>query len=530
MTIASVVCRIRLWLIRAALVLVLGPALAPAAWAHAALLAVDPAEGAILDAAPARVVLHFSEAVRPIVGRLTFPDQSTVLLAASQTDATGIMFDLPAITDKGSYLLSWRVSSSDGHPVAGAALFSIGHASELTAEGPAAPPSTRIVLWAARAVLVAGLLIGVGGVAFASGTGQGVPRLSRLAVTAGLVALPVVMAFQGLDLLGAAPPALAGSDPWREALQGSPALALLLALLSLTLAYLVSAGRVGRVAALAALALAAGSAAATGHAATAVPQVLTRPAVLLHVLAAAFWLGAFAPLIAALARGQGAVALHRFGAIIPWALATLIASGIALSVVQLETVEALWITPYGRVLIAKLLLVAILLALGAWNRISLTPRAESGAPGALIRSIRLEIALSLAIIAVLGLWRFTVPPRNIVPPPVGIVQQVGDAALSAQIRLSSNRAGPMTVALSDLRLDGRPFTPIEVRVEFTKPAFGLGPFSRTLPGAGDVLEAGSFILPMDGFWVLRLHVLVDDFRSEEIVDIVTLEPVLRAGR
>lgn len=494
---------------------------APAAFAHASLIGSDPVDGAVLDGAPQSFVLRFNETVRPIIGRLTLPDQTTIMLDTPPTGAE-VTFTLPEVQAQGSYLLSWRVTSGDGHPAAGGTLFSVGHASETGAVETRAPRSTRTILWILRSLLLSGLLFGVAGIAFAHFAATPAPHAARIAIGIALVALPLTGLFQALDILGQGPGALLTRAPWAEVLRGPPALALVLAALSLVLARWAVL-RPGLV--LPALALMAGAVATTGHAATAAPQLLMRPAVALHVLAAGFWLGAFLPLIAALQGGQASRALHRFGALIPWALVVLLASGAALSVVQLEQVQALWTTAYGRVLMAKLALVAGLLGLGLYNRARLTARAEAGDSLPLIRAIRAELVLAVLVIAALGLWRFTPPPRNIPPAATVIQQHIGNERVSARLDLGANRAGPVSVALSRITLDGRPLSPKETRVEFSKPAFGLGPFSRTAPTAAGRVDAGTFVLPMDGFWVLRVTFLIEDFRSEEVMDIVTLEPL-----
>jgi putative copper export protein len=43
----------------------------------------------------------------------------------------------------------------------------------------------------------------------------------------------------------------------------------------------------------------------SGHASSATPQLLTRPAVFVHVIGVAFWIGALAPLLAGLKIGDG---------------------------------------------------------------------------------------------------------------------------------------------------------------------------------------------------------------------------------
>lgn len=515
------------WFLPALCSLLLWLGAAHAVHAHAQLLETSPADGAVLEAAPERISLRFGEAARAIIARLTLPDGETVVLPDPEDridgDTSTISWPLPDLTARGSYLLSWRVTSADGHPLAGAYLFSIGAPSDLQAAVDPVPFATRAGLWAARSLLIGALIFGVGGVAFSLLSGRSPPHGLRGIAGAGLIALPLVLGFQGLELLALGPGSLFSIGPWREGLSGPPGLALGAAGLALLLA--LFAGPRGRGMALAILSLIALglSFALSGHAATAAPQVLMRPAVLLHVLAAAFWIGALLPLAAILIPRGDTDALLRFSALVPGVLALLIATGLMLAVVQLDHLPALWQTGYGRILLVKLGLLAALLALALWNRLRLTPRALAGNPRPLIRSIGAEVVLGALIIATLALWRFTPPPRSLPPPATPIVQILQGDHLSARITLTNDRPGPVRVTLDDLRLDGVAFTPMETTVEFAKPAYGLGPFARTIPGqSDDRLDAGGFVLPIDGFWVLTLTVLVDDFRSEKLRDIITI--------
>lgn len=71
-------------------------------------------------------------------------------------------------------------------------------------------------------------------------------------------------------------------------------------------------------------------------------------------------------------------------------------------------------TGYGKIPLAKLGLVAVLLGLAAVNRYRLTGRAGAAQPLAarqLRRMIAAEIVVALAILGTAALWRFTPPPR-----------------------------------------------------------------------------------------------------------------------
>jgi putative copper resistance protein D len=159
-----------------------------------------------------------------------------------------------------------------------------------------------------------------------------------------------------------------------------------------------------RVAAAGAVAL-AGSFAMAGHS-LGEPRLALAALVVVHVLAVAYWLGAFAPL-ARLARRAPPVEAGRvaeaFGRNAVVAVGLLIVAGLASIALLAPDPAALPATPYGRFLGLKLGLVAALLGLGALNKLSLSPAlaaGEAGAGAALVRSIAAEAALAALILAV----------------------------------------------------------------------------------------------------------------------------------
>ncbi|GAA3704032.1 hypothetical protein GCM10022377_17170 [Zhihengliuella alba] len=95
-------------------------ALAPAAHAHDQLLSTDPESGAALERSPETIGLTFSGEIQEIGSafELTAADGTDYPTSAAieRTDVTVTPSDaLPA----GEYTLSWRVISSDGHPIEG---------------------------------------------------------------------------------------------------------------------------------------------------------------------------------------------------------------------------------------------------------------------------------------------------------------------------------------------------------------------------------------------------------------------------
>lgn len=174
-------------------------------------------------------------------------------------------------------------------------------------------------------------------------------------------------------------------------------------------------GRRQRLAALAGAALAVGSFLVTGHPAIAVPRWLTTPAYGAHLLGAAFWMGALAPLAHALRTLSSAEATRvvaAFSRRAVYAVGAIVASGIVLSAVHLGSFGALTESGYGRRLIVKLLLAAAVIALAAYNKSVLTPvlQRDPAAP----RRLRLVIAAEMVVlIVIVG----AAVALSLVPPP-----------------------------------------------------------------------------------------------------------------
>ncbi|MEL4467783.1 MULTISPECIES: CopD family protein [unclassified Luteococcus] len=136
-------------------------------------------------------------------------------------------------------------------------------------------------------------------------------------------------------------------------------------------------------------ALPAGLIAATGSLIGSIPRkaldadhLTSAIAVQAHIIGGSVWLGGLGLLAAiSLTRREGdaeehaawAQAWSRFGTVALWSVGAAIASGLWLTRREVGSIEQLWTTIFGRVLLAKLLLVAGLLAAGAWNQLVLMP-------------------------------------------------------------------------------------------------------------------------------------------------------------
>lgn len=122
-----------------------------------------------------------------------------------------------------------------------------------------------------------------------------------------------------------------------------------------------------------------------GHTATVSPRFLVLVSDAGHLVAAAAWSGGVLMLAMTLRRRHrrkdpldARLLATRFSVMATWAIAVVAATGLALSWAILGEVGALWATEFGRVLVAKLVVVGVLLAIGAHNHRVLVPAMTDG--------------------------------------------------------------------------------------------------------------------------------------------------------
>ncbi|HET6346601.1 MAG TPA: copper resistance protein CopC, partial [Myxococcota bacterium] len=190
------------------------------ALAHAALVESHPADGMVVEQAPAAVRLRFNEPVSPLVVSLTDAQGRTHggLAATSRNEMLDIA--MPPDLPRGTQILSYRVTSGDGHPISGTVMFSVGTPNGSGGVlGAEASPAVLGALWLARVALYLGLFAGVGGVFFTAWVAPSPPSGKVARPLSGLLALGVVAAvlslgLQGLDAVGQPLSALGKAAPW----------------------------------------------------------------------------------------------------------------------------------------------------------------------------------------------------------------------------------------------------------------------------------------------------------------------------
>lgn len=488
--------------------------------AHAQLLTSTPAPNAVLISAPQTVQLAFNEAVTPLSVVLVATDSARTDLTSASTGGTTLSVRLPDGIGTGTHVLSWRAASTDGHPVAGSLIFSIGATTGAAVLAPGdqfVPPA----LWSLKTLLFITLFLAVGGAVFGlvASLPHAASAAARVAAVVGLVLAPLSLGLHGVDALGLPLPDLLDGQTWAAGASTSYGLTVMAIVVALALTLL--ALNVWSQAAYAAWLVAAAALAASGHASVAEPQWLTRTAVFLHIGGVVFWVGALVPLSVYLASdsAEARKALDRFSRAIPFAVLPIVLSGVTLAIVQLGPFDRRWLSPYGGILAAKVALLVGLFALAAWNRLSLTRPALTGDQARqreLRLSVRSEIVLVLIILGLVAGWRFTPPPRSLpraaeaaVPESIFVHMMAG--TVFATVTISPGRAGPVTIAVETWDAEATAATPREVTIALSAPALGIEPLRLPATAVEGHWEVQGLSIPVAGPWHVEVDVRIDTF-------------------
>jgi len=519
----------------AALAALLLPA-APAS-AHAVLRQAVPAREATLPGPPTEVVLTFSETVRAVPGKIFVlgPDGRRVDRGEPVGTGAAIRIPLTEQVPRGTYLVSYRVISNDGHPVAGAYQYFVGAPSvgaPTVADLPGADRTVEVGLAASRYLGYLGLLLIVGpALALARLWPRRLPRRApaRLAWTgAALLGLGTVGAllFQGPYTIGGTLTALTGAD-LREVLGSRFGVAHLarLALLAAALPLLsrVMRGDAGRASG-ALLALLGAAALVTwpvaGHAAVSPVPPLSIVLDVAHLAGVAAWLGGLAVLVGFLLRQAAEAELD---AILPvwsrWAtlaVGGLLLAGAGQALIEVAGFRALLETTYGRLVIGKVALFALLLGAAAYAR----RLARRGAAGRrtttrLRRIVTVELAVAALVLGLSAALAQTTPARSAIEAggaaASGYTGTLSSRLYSLQVQIDPAAVGTNAVHLYAFAPDGVTPLPVqEWRATATLPSAGIEPIEVPLVKLTENHASGYLALPVAGRWEFRFTARTSD--------------------
>jgi len=494
----------------------------------------------------------------------------------------GLKPGLPA----GTYTATYRVISADTHIVYGGLVFSIGHAGqapEVTVAGlisrNESGEATKLAFGVVRALDYVSLALFAGGLAFlllvwlpGLRVVAGVPergwqaasrafagRLRRLLIAA--VALGLVVSVLGILLQGAS---AAGVSLW-SSLRGAVLESTLesrfvevwgaRAIVWLALGGVLLVARAPRREVVPALdgagrtpspprwivaSLGLGAAylvvtpALAGHASTQSPTAVFVPTDVVHVLAASVWVGGIACLLLALPgatheleppdRGSLLLAvLRRFS---PLALASVLAiaaTGVVQAYIDVRSIEGLWNTTYGTLILVKVALLGALISLGWANRERVIPALrrivrDGGPPGQtgmlVRRTTRGELALMLAAFGVTAALVGYTPPIDAASGPFSTTTALGPIELEMTVEPARVGVNTAHLYLIDAK-DGAQYVGTkELLATARLPAKGIGPLplQATLAGPGHYILSSAQLSP-GGTWEIEITDRVSEFEE-----------------
>lgn len=559
-------------------------AAAPAA-AHADLLETNPTAGQVLTKPPKEITLTFTEPVETTARSVRIFDTDEQRVDGGEIDVTGNTVRVPVPDlDEGAYVVTWRVTSTDSHPIEGAFTFQVGtsgNASSPEVTGLAqrllaseSGDQTVGVLWGVmRWIVFASLALLIGVIAFGvlvlpSGRAA---RWTRRFVWAGWIGLAASTVL-GLLLYGPYVAGLGLGDMFSTSLLGDTLdqrlgtvwairLGLLLLALPVVLAFLRRDGdeprRLGGWWAPAAVVLGvllAATPGLSGHASSGDWQTAAEITDTIHVLGMAVWLGGLVAVAAVLLPKRTAAELHatlpRWSRLAMVCVIAIVATGAFQTWRQVGGLDALRTTDYGRILIVKLVLFAVIMVLAAFSREIVfrlyhrptpvaggTPIVAGGsdddedpppaASSALVvdervelqrlrRSVWAEVAVAALVLAATALLVNAAPAKAVADSrtagAVGVTLESDQ--VTVDVSLTPGTAGTNDVHVSTLNASGAPKVVKELTITFALPDRKVAPIDVPLRdlGSGHYLSPG-FDVPFGGEWRVTAKPRLTEFEQ-----------------
>jgi copper transport protein len=417
------------------------------AWAHARLKKSEPSAASRLKTPPREIRLWFTEKPEVALTKVSIADSAghPVAVEAAATDTAGPMtvrVPIAGALTSGRYTVKWSTVAVDGHPLNGTFTFRLDLPGPVVSpvsveiktpeeahvdsavKGDAGPSANSLSAIIARTVSFAALITLIGAVAFRFAVlprvlglgGDGHADLAGATATLASIATAVciVGAVARLAVQGSmiSPDAgemrvVAMGTEWGAAWRVQVGAAVVA-----FIGFLLARSRIalGWGIALAGVLVLAVATAAGGHAvADADARTLAVATDAIHIMGAGGWIGSLLVLVTMGHRvasrggeGRGRRVAALVNAFSPAALAfagVLVVTGGVSAWLRLGTLAALWTSPYGVMLIRKLVMVGLVVLAGAynWRRMRPTLGADDTIDK-MHRSATIELALSAVVI------------------------------------------------------------------------------------------------------------------------------------
>ncbi|MFU8852598.1 copper resistance CopC/CopD family protein [Micromonospora sp. SL1-18] len=516
--------------------------------AHAVLTSTSPTASSVVSGAPAEVVLTFSEGVRKVPGkiRVIAPDGSRADRGEPRFSGAVVTIPVDASGARGTYLVSYRVISADSHPVSGAFTYSVGAPSTPPTDSGTDNRANPVVENAVKVIKYVGylgLLLLVGPALVLAALWP--RRLSRRG--------PARLAWAGLGLLVVATlaelwlqvPYTAGGGLFDvtgsglgDVLGSTYGVTHLVRLGLLAAAVFLLrplfAGPVGRTDGII-LAILAGAMLFTwplaGHAAASPAPAVSVVVDAVHLGSMAVWLGGLVMLAAFLMRRANE---RELDAILPiwsrWATVAVVAlllAGTVQALIEVATPAALVDTTYGRLLLAKIGLFALVIGVAAYSRSLVRQRTAAGRPGMMRRAVVAELAITAVVLGLTATLVQTTPARtaaNVAGSSDGYFSTTLTSPIySLQVELDPAERGNNSMHLYAYTGDSQPQPVKEWKATAALPSAGIEPIDIPLLPLTDNHAYGEFSLPAAGQWQVRFTLRTSDIDQATVTATVPIK-------
>ena len=559
-------------------------AMAAPAGAHAGLVQTEPSAGQVYANPPKTLSLRFTENVQVGLDGIRLFDAQGHRIETGRPTQSGsaatVTVSLPKMKD-GTYVATWRVISADGHPVQGAFTFAVG--ATATLPGSAATSLANRLLTSQQGSRVVGVINGtlrfvefaatgllLGGFGFvllcwpAGRRSRVTQQILHGAWIAAFVGAIAAVFFEssytaGLGIADSFKPSVVRD--YLDTHVGNVMLVRIVILLAIAVLgrSLLRRAPIGAVrnalAGAAALGL-IGTFTFAGHARTGMQVPLSVFTDLAHVTAFSLWFGGLVVMVIAVLRpddpSELEPAVSRFSNVALGAVVVLVGTGAYQGWRQVGSWGALKGTTYGRLLLVKLALVAVVVLIAAFSRDIVRQRIEIGpepleaeetreqlpvGPGAALAdlgreyraftahrlriSVAIEVVFLVAVLATTALLVDAAPGRSAVNLPFS--STVPAKGLNFSVLLEPARTGPNELHLSVLQPNGLLADVLSLEADISNPDKGIAPIKVTLIklGPGHYTSNG-LTIPLSGKWQLEMKALVTDIDE---VDATTTVPV-----
>ncbi|WP_231506365.1 copper resistance CopC/CopD family protein [Paenibacillus sp. UNC451MF] len=507
--------------------------------AHASLTESVPAANAELDQAPSSVILTFNERLEDGIYYVRVLDSSKKQVTSNKAqlnaNRTAVELQLPKL-GQGSYLVTYHVISADGHPVEGTYLFAVGQS--LTNQPGDALASMEhmhshglstqlgfmeILQYISRIVYYALMLAFTGWILWLRFGGSRSEAVSALLQDWGtqlqrgyLLAFLFFMFTHIFALIGDGGPDAFAVIFTKTAIGYIWMASLVISLLGFVLLHrrfwldLVWVALIWLTKGL------------NGHAAAFQPLKQTLLLDIIHLAAAALWVGGLLMLLVLWRRNkeEGLRFFQRFSSAALASILLLTASGILSVLIFLPDIEYVVETQWGKLLLAKCALVLLVVCTAALLRWVFRKREEGKA--AIL--LKVDAVLALLIVFIVGVFTYLTPlPSNeplnwhVMGEKIHMTAQItpnvpGVNEFTVKVWLPESLGKPKQMILKLHDANAKDIAPIEVPLQYTEDVSVEDSFGGLKK---HTYKAKGAYLPYPGYWDIEVRVM--DSNDDETV-------------